>query len=103
MIVDTQKWYRVAVDNPPVPLSDLRARAIGIKRCPRKGEFFLSGSFCVAYQATADMYTEYPIAEVYETRLDRTQNPVVRVAVRRLYCGAKRSSLGLTKNRFLVR
>jgi len=38
-------------------------RSTGVKRFPKKGEFFLSGAIITAYKALADMSTEYWIAK----------------------------------------
>ena len=37
-------------------------RNSGVKRCPKKGEHFLSGAIVTAYAAKNDMTTEYLIA-----------------------------------------
>ena len=42
----------------------IRALYTGEKRCPRKGEWFLSGSSIEAYQAKNDLGTEYHIARL---------------------------------------
>lgn len=43
---------------------DVGARPTGENRCPRAGEWFLSGALVEAYQATADLRQEYAIAEL---------------------------------------
>jgi hypothetical protein len=44
-----------------------KARWTGEKRCPKKGEYFLSGAIIAACEAFSDMQTEYHIAEIVET------------------------------------
>jgi hypothetical protein len=57
------------------PLVDSRLRLQGIKaqatgefRCPKKGEWFLSGAYIEAYQAPADLRIPYHIARLVRTR-----------------------------------
>jgi len=55
-------------DRPPgIRLRDLRnlkAVSTGVKRCPLKGEWFLSGAVIHAYRAPNDLPNEYLIAEI---------------------------------------
>jgi hypothetical protein len=44
------------------------ARATGEFRCPRKGEYFLSGAIIEVYQAHNDLTMEYYIAEIVKTK-----------------------------------
>lgn len=46
----------------------IRAQWTGVKRCPKKGEYFLSGSTITAYAAFQDMTSEYYIARLVEVR-----------------------------------
>lgn len=45
------------------PDRDIRYRATGEYRQPRRGEFFLSGAIITAYRAPNDLSTPYWIAE----------------------------------------
>jgi hypothetical protein len=40
----------------------------GIKRCPKKGEWYLSGAIVTAYRAPNDLSSEYYIAEIVEVK-----------------------------------
>jgi hypothetical protein len=55
-----------------------KARWTGEKRCPKKGEYFLSGAIIEAYAAFSDMQTEYHIAEIVETETITTTRVVER-------------------------
>lgn len=48
----------------------IMARSTGIKRPPKKGEWYLSGAVPEAYQAPNDLSTAYYIAELYR-RVER--------------------------------
>lgn len=45
---------------------NLRAVYTGEKRCPKKGEWYLSGAIAEAYQAPNDLGGEYHIARIVE-------------------------------------
>lgn len=51
-----------------VGLWNIRAQWTGAKRCPKKGEFYLSGSPISAYRAFEDLTSEYHIARLVEVR-----------------------------------
>lgn len=59
----------------PIMPQNLRARWTGEKRCPRKGEWYLSGAIIGAYKARADLTTKFHIAEIVEV----TTTEIVRV------------------------
>lgn len=40
----------------------------GIKRCPKRGEWYLSGAIVTAYRAPNDLSSEYYIAEIVEVQ-----------------------------------
>jgi hypothetical protein len=48
--------------------NNIRAQWTGAKRCPKKGEFYLSGSPISAYRAFEDLTSEYHIARLVEVR-----------------------------------
>lgn len=66
------KYFPLADEPNPAELGALkvenrvgvRAVATGEKRPPRKGEWFLSGSFIEAYRAENDLTTAYDIARL---------------------------------------
>jgi len=43
-----------------------KAKLTGEKRCPKKGEWYLSGAIPAAYQAPNDLSTEYCLCELVE-------------------------------------
>lgn len=52
-------------DNPPGGnKNDYFAKPTGEKRCPKKGEWYLSGAITEAYQAKNDLTGEYYIARI---------------------------------------
>jgi len=46
---------------------NIKARWTGEKRCPKAGEWYLSGARIAAYRAPNDLSTEYHIAELVLT------------------------------------
>lgn len=50
------------------------------KRCPRAGEYYLSGAVITAYRAYNDLNTEFYIAEVWEVETERVTFPVKRIS-----------------------
>ena len=48
-----------------------RVRPTGEFRCPRKGEWFLSGAIVEGYQAKADMIAAFYIGELVEVEVER--------------------------------
>ncbi len=55
-----------------------RVRPTGEFRCPRKGEWFLSGAIVEGYQAKADMSAAFYIGELVEIEIVRTEK-IIRV------------------------
>ncbi len=49
------------------PARDIRAKWTGEKRCPKKGEWYLSGAIVEAYRAPNDLTTPYHIAKLILT------------------------------------
>lgn len=80
-MIDTTKLYPLASPYSilPHPLSaNLRARATGEKRPPKKGEWYLSGAIVEAYKAPNDLTTAYYIAKI--VRIETvTQEVVIEV------------------------
>jgi len=50
------------------PYKTVRAQWTGEKRCPKKGEWFLSGAIVEAYLAKNDLSTPYHIAKLVRVR-----------------------------------
>ncbi len=59
------KTIKYAIGEPEVEKNKFFAKATGVKRCPRQGEWYLSGAIIEAYQAKSDMQTAYYIAEIF--------------------------------------
>lgn len=47
-----------------MPPQKIMAINSGVKRCPEKGEWYLSGAIIAAYKAPNDLSTEYYIAKL---------------------------------------
>lgn len=54
---------------------DLRGKPTGEFRCPRKGEWYLSGAIPLAYLAPNDLSTPYYIARLVKVKV--VQNEIV--------------------------
>ncbi len=72
-MINITRTYPLSDRVPPeikksIPLSAIRARWTGEKRCPKAGEWFLSGSIIEAYRSYADLSTEHYIAELVEVK-----------------------------------
>lgn len=57
--------YPLATTN--LPCQNVHAQYTGEKRCPKKGEWYLSGSIVEAYLAPNDLSTEFHIAKLVKT------------------------------------
>lgn len=71
----TNGWYPVVIAGSGLNWMNHRkymARSTGVKRCPKRGEFYLSGAIVEAYRAPNDLSTEFVIAEVYEVGIKPT-------------------------------
>jgi len=53
-----------------MPARNVHAKWTGEKRCPKKGEWYLSGSYVEAYLAPNDLTTEYHIAVLVKTKTE---------------------------------
>lgn len=51
--------------------TSVRAVATGEKRCPKAGEWYLSGVICEAYRAAHDIATAFCIARLVKTKATR--------------------------------
>ncbi len=51
---------------------EVRAQWTGEKRCPKRGEWFLSGSIIEAYRAPNDLSTPYHIAKLVRVKITTT-------------------------------
>lgn len=77
-IVDRQPLMQLLQANGAAPrenwraTSDYKARWTGENRPPRKGEWYLSGSYIECYQARQDFTSHYPIAEICEVEEVKT-------------------------------
>lgn len=77
-IVDRAPLMRLLVSNDAAPkqnwmaTSNYKARWTGEHRCPRKGEWYLSGSYIECYYAPNDLSSPYHIAEICEVEEVKT-------------------------------
>ena len=60
------------------PAANRIAKWTGEKRCPKKGEWYLSGAIIEAYRALNDLGSAYHIAKVYEVTV-RPVRPVIEI------------------------
>jgi hypothetical protein len=51
--------------------TSIRAVATGEKRCPKAGEWYLSGTVCEAYRASNNLSTAFFIAKLVKTKATR--------------------------------
>ena len=65
------KFYELGDPFGPIsrPMRKFRALNTGVKRPPRKGEWYLSGAIIQAYRAPNDLSTEFYIAEIVEVEI----------------------------------
>lgn len=86
---DTAQWlddnnYREHLDRTKYypaegkPANKYRAIYTGEKRPPKKGEYYLSGSRIMAYQAPNDLSTPYHIARLCEVKITTTISEVIK-------------------------
>lgn len=61
-----------------IPVNEIRAIKTGEMRCPKKGEWFLSGAIPEAYQATNDLTQEYRIAKLVRIKRVVTERIVAQ-------------------------
>lgn len=54
----------------------IKAVWTGEKRCPRKGEWYLSGARIGAYRAPNDLSTEFHIARLIQTKTVRVETEI---------------------------
>ncbi len=71
--ISFQESEALGFDKKPIgsitfgPAKNLKAQWTGKKRCPKAGEWYLSGSIIEAYKAFNDLSTPYHIAKLVRT------------------------------------
>lgn len=62
-----------------LPMQNIAAKWNGEKRCPKKGEWYLSGARIAAYRAPNDLSSEYHIANIYQIETKRiTERKIIK-------------------------
>jgi len=71
-------WKALGLEKPPMGLpsvgiypNNISAVWTGETRCPKKGEWYLSGSIVEAYRAPNNLSTPFQIAKLVKTRTIR--------------------------------
>lgn len=62
-----------------IQAKNVHAKRTGEKRCPKKGEWYLSGAYVAAYRAREDLTSEYHIAVLVKTKTE-TITTIVEVS-----------------------
>lgn len=71
--ISTDDWNslgfkKISFDERMVDKRNIKAKSTGEFRCPKKGEWYLSGAIINAYKAHNDLTTPYHIARLVRTK-----------------------------------